>query len=121
MRDASGHLVAYEIPVDHRLAERLAGVWSHTGPAIWTALEFHGTAMHPTVAAVCAVRSDEAPGALSVPGLTVRNGTQGPLLRTLDPCSVERLDAPAVPLTPGLLDAVVWPTGSARPLGAHAR
>lgn len=121
MRDAAGYLVAYEIPVDDHLGDRLAHVWSYTNRGTWSALEFRGSATSLTVSAVCAVRSDEAPGAVPVPGLRVLDGRQKPLLTALDPRSVEPLDVPAVPLPAGLLRRIVWPAGAAREVGAHAR
>lgn len=108
VRDDLGLLVAYGIPADERLGDRLAEVWSHTWRATWTALEFGGTTTAPTVVAVCAFRTDEVPSKPPLPGLQIRGGEQRPLLSALDPRSVDRLPAPAAPLPNGLLDGVNW-------------
>jgi hypothetical protein len=60
------------------------------------------------VVAVCAFRTDEAPAKPPIPGLENRRGLQRPTLTALDPRSVERLDAEAVPLPDGVLERVDW-------------
>jgi hypothetical protein len=85
------------VPVDERLGDRLAEVWSHTAWETWTALEFGGTANAPTVAAVC---THEAPTKHPLPGLQIPRSLQRPLLMALDPRSVDRLDADAGPPSP---------------------
>jgi type VII secretion protein EccE len=122
MRDDDGYLAAYAIPVDDGLAARLTHVWSHTNRATWTAIEFSGTAARPAVTALCAIRTDDAPSAVPVPGLRGCNGRHRPLLTALDPRSAERLDTGAVPVPSSLLDEIEWPVGSSNStLGAHAR
>ena len=106
--DPAGHLAAHRIPVDERLGDRLAEVWSHTAWETWTALEFGGTANTPTVAAICAFRTEEAPLKPPLPFLQIQRGLQRPLLTALDPRSVDRLNDDAVPLSDGLLDHVGW-------------
>jgi type VII secretion protein EccE len=106
--EPAGHVAAYRVPVDERLGDRLAEVWSHTARETWTALEFGATANAPTIAAVCAFRTGEAPTKHSLPGLKIPGGLQRPLLMALDPRSVDRLDADAGPLPDGLLDHGVW-------------
>jgi type VII secretion protein EccE len=110
VRDETGYLAAYGIPVDEGLSERLVEVWSHPTRETWTALEFSGTANQPSVVAVCALRTEEAPAGPPLPGLRVLRGRQRPLLAALDPRSVDRLepDGAAVRLPCGLLDGVVW-------------
>jgi type VII secretion protein EccE len=121
MRDDTGYLAANTIPVDARLPERLAEVWSQQR-GTWTALEFTGTAANPRVAALAAIRTDEAPGGPPVAGLMSQNGRHKPLLSALDPRSVERLDVDSAPLRAGVLDQVAWPVGSGEASrGAHAR
>lgn len=114
--DPAGFVAAYGIPVDERLGDRLAEVWSHPGRETWTALEFSGTANAPTVAAVCAFRTDEAPGKPPLPGLQAQRGLQRPLLMALDPRSVDTLEAHAVPLPTGVLDDVGWRVSEANSL-----
>ena len=104
----AGYLAAYRIPVDERLGERLAEVWSQSSRETWTALELGGTAHAPTVVAVCAFRTDEAPSKPPLAGLQKRGGLQRPLLTALDPRAVDRLDADAVRLPHGVLDGVAW-------------
>jgi type VII secretion protein EccE len=105
--DPAGYVAAYRIPIDDRLGARLAEVWSLTARETWTALEFSGTANSPTVAAICAFRTDVAPKEAPLPGLDVQRGLQRPLLTTLDPRSVGRLDD-AVAVPDAMLDHVEW-------------
>lgn len=121
MRDDNGYLAAYAIPVDGGLSERLAEVWSHGQRETWTALEFTGTAAHPSVVALVALRTDGAPSASPVAGLMAQNGRHRPLLAALDPRSVERLDIAPAPLRNDVLDQVAWPVGMDGSVGAHAR
>ena len=121
MRDDDGYLAAYAIPVDERLPERLAEVWSQRQTGTWTALEFTGTLAHPRVVALAAVRTDGVPSTSPVSGLTAQNGCHRPLLTALDPRSVERLDIEPAPLRDGVLDRVAWPVGVDGSVGAHAR
>jgi type VII secretion protein EccE len=108
--DDDGFLSAYGIPVDEQLAERLAEVWSQSAET-WTALEFSGTAAHPTVSALCAFRTPEAVRGVPVAGLTAQPGSQGPLLAALAPTSDDRLGIPSAPLPPGLLAPAGWLVG----------
>ena len=96
--DPAGYVAAYRMPVDERLGDRLAEVWSLATRETWTALEFTGTANSPTVAAICAFRTDGAPAKAPLPGLEVQRGLQRSLLMALDPRSVDRLGGDAVPL-----------------------
>jgi type VII secretion protein EccE len=115
MRDTHGYLTAYTIPADERLPESLAEVWSSSQGETWTALEFTGTASHPRVVALAAIRTGEAPSGPQVSGLRTQNGRQRPLLTALDPRSVERFDVAPAPLPDGVLDQVVWPVGAGVP------
>jgi type VII secretion protein EccE len=83
--DPAGYVAAYRIPVDERLGDRLAEVWSLTARETWTALEWGGTANVSTVAVVCAFRTDDAPVKPPLPGLQVQRGLQIPLLMAMDP------------------------------------
>jgi hypothetical protein len=66
------------------------------------------------VAAVCAVRTAEKPGAAApVTGLTPERGQHGPALAALGPQSNLRLQAQPAPIPQGVLTALRWPTGSA--------
>jgi hypothetical protein len=69
------------------------------------AVELGGTANTPTVAAVCAFRTDDASANAPLAGLQIQRGLQRLLLK-LDPRSVDRLEANAVPLPGGVLDHV---------------
>jgi type VII secretion protein EccE len=112
-----GFLSAYAIRIDEGLAERLAAVWSQPTET-WTALEFGGTSAHPTVSALCAVRTAEAVRGIPVAGLVPQPGVQRPLLAELAPASRDRLDIPVSALPPGLLEPARWPVGG-RPLVEH--
>ncbi|MGE2725412.1 type VII secretion protein EccE [Mycolicibacterium pulveris] len=111
--DDGGAVSAYGIPVDERLGERLAEVWSRPTET-WTALEFNGTATHPTITAVCAFRTAEPVRGTPVSGLVPHPGIQRPLLNALDPRTAERLGTPTDALPAGLLERIDWPvSGSA--------
>jgi type VII secretion protein EccE len=105
-----GVLSAYAIGIDEGLAERLAAVWSQPTET-WTALEFGGTSVHPTVSALCAVRTAQAVRGTPVAGLVPQPGVQRPLLAALAPASTERLDIPVSALPPGLLEPAGWAVG----------
>ncbi len=111
VHDDHGVVSAYGIPVDDRLGERLAEVWSRPTET-WTALEFSGTATHPTVTAVCAFRTPQAVRGVPLPGLVAHPGIQRPLLNALDPRTAERLGIGTSPLPAGLLQRVDWRVGS---------
>lgn len=115
VRDDSGFVSAYGIPVDERLPDRLAEVWAQSNET-WTAVEFAGTGAQtraePTVAALCAFRTAKPVRGVPLPGLVAHRGIQGPLLTALDPNSVGRLGLPAKPLPQGLLERIAWPLGS---------
>lgn len=115
VEDGSEVVSAYAIKVDEHLAERLASVWAHPSNATWTALEFSGTATHPTVAAAVAFRGDTASVGDGLAGVVPVRGEQRPALAALDPRSVERLGTPSSPLASGLLDGMVWPVDMERP------
>ena len=100
--------------VDVRLADTLSTLLAQSSPEMWTALEITGTARDPGVAVVCAIRTDEKPGAgAPVPGLTLLRGRQRPALTALNPLSDNRLDAKPVRLSEDLLDQLQWPAGRA--------
>lgn len=108
--DDHGAVSAYGIPVDDRLGDQLDEVWSRPTET-WTALEFSGTATHPTVTAMCAFRTAEAVRGLPLRGLVAHPGIQRPLLNALDPRTAERLGTPASPLPPELLERIDWRVG----------
>lgn len=110
VREDSGFISAYGVPVDDSLAVRLAEVWSQPTET-WTALEFGGTAALTTVRAVCAVRTAEPVRGTPVAGLTAQPGIQGLLLSALAPASGDRLDIPSSPLPQGLLEPAGWLVG----------
>jgi type VII secretion protein EccE len=106
--EPAGYVAAYRIPVDERLGERLAEVWSHPARETWTALEFGGSANVPTVAAVCAFRTQDTPPKPPLAGLKALRGLQRPTLMALDPRSVDLLEANRAQLPAGLVDQVEW-------------
>ena len=75
-------------------------------------MEFGGTAKHPTIAAMCALRADEVVRRAPLSGLVAHPGVQGPLLATLVPTAVGRLGVPSKPLRVGLLERIGWPVGA---------
>lgn len=105
-----GFISAYAIRVDEGLAQRLAEVRSQPMET-WTALEFSGTSAHPTISALCAVRTAEAVRGTPVAGLVLQPGVQRPLLTALAPASADRLDIPVSALPPGLLEPAGWLVG----------
>lgn len=111
VNDDRGFVSAYGIPVDERLGERLAEVWSQQGE-IWTAIEFAGTAAQPVVAAACAFRTSDVERKAPLSGLTAHRGLQRPLLAALDPKAVGQLGVPSNPVPRGLLKRFGWPAGT---------
>lgn len=112
VHDDDGFVSVYGIPIDERLGDRLAEVWSRPTET-WTALEFSGTTKRPTVAAVCALRTAEAVRGAPLPGLIAQPGVQRPILDALDPRNAGRFEIPSNPLPPGLLARISWPVGRA--------
>jgi type VII secretion protein EccE len=114
MRDESGYVAAYRFAVGDRLPDTLAEVRALPSPETWTALEITGSATDPGIAVVCAVRSQDKPGAAGpVRGLTLLRGRQRPAIEALNPLSVDRLEGKAVPLSEDLLDELQWAAGRA--------
>ncbi|GAT10743.1 type VII secretion protein EccE [Mycolicibacterium novocastrense] len=111
VHDEDGFVSAYGIPVDERLGELLDEVRSQSSET-WTAVEFSGSAAHPTVAAVCAFRTPEPVRGAPVSGLAPHRGVQRPLLTALDPKAVGRFDLPAKPVTVDQLSRIDWPAGN---------
>ena len=87
LRDASGCVVAYRIPVEKGFDE----VWAVPSPETWTALEITGTAADLRVAAACAIRTQDKP--VSIAGATPLNGRHRPALDALSPLSAQRIGA----------------------------
>lgn len=87
----AGYLAAYRVPVDEELDQTLYALRTQTAGETWTALEMSGTAAQPTVAAACAVLTEQKPGNAPLPGLTAHRGRHGVALNALHPLSVERL------------------------------
>jgi type VII secretion protein EccE len=110
VRDEGGFISAYGMTVDESLAVRLAEMWSQPTET-WTAIEFGGTSAHPTVRALCAVRTAEPVRGKPVAGLTAQPGIQGPLLTALAPTSADRLEIPSSPLPQRLLEPARWLVG----------
>jgi type VII secretion protein EccE len=108
IEDGTEFVSVYAIAVDEHVVDRLASVWAHPSQATWLALEFSGTATHPTVSAAVAFRGDAASASDGLAGVVPIRGGQRPVLTALDPRSVERLGTPLSALTSGLLDGVTW-------------
>ncbi|MGV1005120.1 MAG: type VII secretion protein EccE [Candidatus Nanopelagicales bacterium] len=97
---ASGYVAVYSIPADS-LPDILNGLWSHGWDELWTAIELSAAGM----AAGCAIRTEEMPGAPPLTGLIPRRGTQWEALHALLPTSTKPLDAEILSLE-GL--STVW-------------
>jgi type VII secretion protein EccE len=114
VRDEKGYVAAYGVAVDDRLTQTLADAWAYPSREAWIAVEFTGRAAHLAMAAACALRTDDRPGATApVSGLTPYRGRHRPVLEALRPLSVARLDGVPVPLPDGLLDRLNWPATQA--------
>jgi type VII secretion protein EccE len=87
LRDASGYVAAYRVPVEDGFDE----VWAVPSSEIWTALEFTGTAVDLGTAAACAIRTDDRP--VTIAGVTPLNGRHRQVLDALSPLSAQRLAA----------------------------
>ena len=102
--DGSNYVAAYQVSADDALPNTLGAIRSHPARETWTAVEIGGEPRRYTVAAACAFRTEEQPGAAApLPGLIPQRGNHGPALMALDPLSTRRLDghtdAPADLLT----------------------
>ncbi|HET9876391.1 MAG TPA: type VII secretion protein EccE [Mycobacterium sp.] len=107
---AADHVAAYQVSVDHSLSETLARIWSLDARETWTAVEVAGDGEHRTLAAACALRTDDRPaGAGPLPGLTPQHGYQRPALLALHPLSSARL-AGHTEFAAGDFTALHWPT-----------
>jgi type VII secretion protein EccE len=87
LRDASGYVAAYRVAAQDGFEQ----VWAQPSSETWTALEITGTATDLRVAAACAIRTDDKPGAIA--GMTPLNGRHRHALDALSPLSAQRLDA----------------------------
>jgi type VII secretion protein EccE len=91
--EGSNYVAAYQVSADDALPHTLGAIRSHPARETWTALEIGGEPSRYTVAAACAFRTDEQPGAAApLSGLTPQRGNHGPALMALDPLSTRRLD-----------------------------
>lgn len=116
------HVAAYQVSVDDELSKTLADIRSCGARQVWTAVEIAGTDRHRTVAAACALRTQEPPaGAAPLPGLTPQHGNHRLALRALHPLSAQRLDG-HTELPADTVAALRWPAGSGRaqPGARHA-
>lgn len=103
---SKGHVAAYAIRVDDKLADTLAELWSADEPEVWTSI-----ALLPgdRVSAACAIRSAEAPGsAAPLSNLIAARGHQLSGLVAIAPDATEPLEAPAGSAV--VLNEVRWPT-----------
>jgi type VII secretion protein EccE len=113
--DGGDHLAAYRVDVDDALADTLAGIWAAGVAETWTAVEFAGTAGHRTVAAACALRTEERPvTAGPLPGLNAENGNHRSALQALWPLSARRLEGHAE-APDNVTGTLRWPAGAPGP------
>lgn len=122
---ATDYVAAYQISVDHELADTFATVWAYGAPETWTAVELAGSQGHLTVAAGCALRTAEPPAAASpLAGLTPQHGNHRPALLTLHPLSGRQL-AGHTEAADAAIAALRWPTAPGRAgtsaVGSHGR
>lgn len=122
LSDGSGdYLAAYRLRVDDRLSDTFAAIWAADASEIWTVVEIAGTAERRTVAAGCALRTDDrAPAAGPLPGLDAEHGNHRAALQALHPLSGRRLpghtDAPEP-----VIAQLRWPTSAAQTAQPRAR
>jgi type VII secretion protein EccE len=91
--DGSNYVAAYQVSADEALPHTLGAIRSHPARETWTAVEIGGEPSRYTVAAACAFRTEEQPGAAApLSGLIPQRGNHGPALMALDPLSTRRLD-----------------------------
>ncbi|MDG4663183.1 type VII secretion protein EccE [Mycobacterium sp. 236(2023)] len=113
LKVGEGHLAAYRVRCDERLAETLDAVRASGAAVIWTAVEFTGSKTQPALAAACALHAGEKPGARApLPGLTPERGRHRAALAALEPASDLRLPAAPVPVRAELLAQLRWPAGA---------
>lgn len=116
LADDTGHVAAYQVSVDDDLAETLAGIWAGAAeagaPETWTAVQISGSHQHPTVAAGCALRTEQPPaGAAPLPGLIPQHGNHRCALQTLHPLATQRL-AGHTELAAAVVAGWYWPARS---------
>jgi type VII secretion protein EccE len=122
----AGYVAAYRISVDHTLNDTLAqiwgyGAWAYGAQETWTAVEIAGTPDRRTVAAGCALRTDERPaGAGPLPGLIGQHGNHRPALWALHPLSGQHLDG-HTELSADDIAALHWPTAPDSSAGLRSR
>lgn len=112
--DERGHTAGYRVRVDDHLTDTLAELSALDADELWTALEFTGSRTDPAIAAYCAVRTGERPGAgAPLPRLVPERGRQRPALAALAPDSDERLAGAPVPIPVEAIATLRWPAGTA--------
>lgn len=94
VRDGAGYLSAYRVNPDDALPQVLSSIEAQRSGQRWTAVELAQGAAGRTVAAACALRTDQPPGAPPA-GLIPQRGIQRAALRALHPLSTERLEGHA--------------------------
>jgi type VII secretion protein EccE len=90
---ATDYVAAYRVSIDDALPDTLARIWDYSAREIWTAVEISGTPDHGTLAAGCALRTEEplAAGG-TLPGLIPQHGYHRAALQALHPMSGRHLD-----------------------------
>lgn len=99
--DANGYVAAYSLAGDS-LPDVLNELWTNEWDELWTAIELSAAGM----AAGCAIRTEEMPGAPPLTDLILRRGTQWEALHALIPTSTKPLDAEIFPFQ--ILSTVRW-------------
>ncbi|KUI27534.1 type VII secretion protein EccE [Mycobacterium sp. IS-1742] len=110
LRSEDGHVAAYRVTVDERLADTLTGVAALPSAETWTAVDISGDPRHPEVVAGCAVRTEDRPKAKApLGGLTPHRGRHRPAADALHPLAHERLEGRPVPVSGDALNRLRWP------------
>lgn len=105
------YVTGYQVAVDDSLPDSLADIWDCGARQVWTAVEIAGNAEHRTIAAGCALTTDEGPPRTApLPGLTPENGNHRAALQILHPLSGQRL-AGHTELPPEVIAALRWLPG----------
>lgn len=77
--DSRGYVAAYRVAADADLAATLEAIRGLDATEVWSAIEITGSRTAPALAAACAVRTEQKPGAgMPLPGLTAERGVTDP-------------------------------------------
>lgn len=110
LRSEDGHVAAYRMTVDERLADTFAAVASLPAVEMWTAIDIGGTAAQPEVVVGCAVRTEDRPKATApLPGLSPQRGRHRPALEAMHPLSDRRLQGRPTAVSGAVLERLSRP------------